>query len=131
MQMIWKAALGTAVVAVLGFGSVGAMAVASSLTIDDEPGRVQTTAPVSVGGGAGSDDLGTDTSGDAGATPATDAPTPAETPLPADPTSPVAVPPAGSQTIDDADDDNSGSGSNSDDSDDSDDDSGSDDVDDD
>ena len=104
MQMIWKLAVSTIVVAGLGLGSIGAMAVASSLTIDDEPGRVQTTAPVSIGGGDETDAAtGTDASVPVpDTTPATtESPTPAATPVPTDPTSPVAVPPAGSQTIDD------------------------------
>lgn len=125
VKILWNTVIGTTVVAVLGFGSVGAMAVASSLTIDEEVGQVQPIAPVSVdpmrstapGGdlsvGAGPTPAADAPATDAPATnapsidapvtnaPSTDRPTPAPSLVPTDPTSPVAVPPAGSRTISD------------------------------
>jgi hypothetical protein len=103
MQMIWKLAVGTVVVAGLGFGSIAAMAVASSLTIDDEPGRVQNSAPVSVGDGSNGTGESDPSEVPGSTSRTTEAPTPAAVPVPTDPTSPIAVPPAGSQTIDDDD----------------------------
>ncbi|WP_104193247.1 hypothetical protein [Cryobacterium sp. Y82] len=89
MQTLYKLALGAAVVLILSAGSAGAVALTSALTIDDQPGLVQLTDPVS-------------TVADPNATGAGALPESSPT---ASPTAPVAVPPAGSQTIDDDDDD--------------------------
>jgi hypothetical protein len=89
MQTLYKLTLGAAVVLILSAGSAGAVALTTALTIDDQPGLVQPTDPVS-------------TVADPNATGAGALPESSPT---ASPTAPVAVPPAGSQTIDDNDDD--------------------------
>ena len=89
MQTLYKLTLGAAVVVILSAGSAGAVALTSALTIDDQPGLVQPIDPVS-------------TVSDPNATGAGALPESSPT---TSPTAPVAVPPAGSQTIDDDDDD--------------------------
>jgi len=97
MQTFWKVALGSAVVAALGAGSAGAVALTTALTITDQPGLVQQIDSVSTGSDS-SPTAGETASGVAPtATPATTSTAPVDVPV----APPVAVPPAGSQTIDD------------------------------
>ena len=116
MRNVSALLLGACLVAAIGMGSAGAVALAEHPAGRDQPGQVQPLDPVSVQndlGGAGSADgsPGADGTTDAdAATPdsadTSPAPAPEASVAPGvvTPTAPVAVPPASSQSIDDDDD---------------------------
>ncbi|TFD47551.1 hypothetical protein E3T46_17285 [Cryobacterium sp. Hh11] len=97
MQTFWKVAFGAAIVAALGAGSAGAVAMTSALTITDEPGLVQRIDPVSTDSDSSTTDA--DTTPKIAPTPTPTSTATADVPV----APPVAVPPAGSQNIDDDD----------------------------
>jgi hypothetical protein len=97
MQTFWKVALGSTVVAALGAGSAGAVALTSALTITDQPGLVQQIDPVSTGSDSSPTAEETASGVAPTATPAPTSTAPVDVPV----APPVAVPPAGAQTIDD------------------------------
>lgn len=99
--MLWKAVLGTAMLAAIGAASFGTVSLASTLTPSDEPGSVQNIAPVV---STGVPAVQATAEPDAAVDPAVDPAAPTQPGAPApEVAAPVVVPPAGSQDIDDSD----------------------------